>query len=83
MDHLRLVLQTLRAHQLFAKMSKCSFAQHNISYLGHIISRNGVATNSEKTQVMSAWPTPTSATELRAFLASPATTGNSFKAMGY
>lgn len=68
MDHLRLVLQTLRAHQLFAKMSKCSFAQHSISYLGHIISRNGVATDSEKTHVMSAWPTPTSATELRGFL---------------
>jgi hypothetical protein len=68
LSHLRLVLQTLRNHQLYAKMSKCSFAQDNISYLGHIISRNGVATDAEKTQAMLAWPSPASATELRGFL---------------
>jgi hypothetical protein len=62
------VLQTLRSHQLFAKRSKCSFAKDNISYLGHIISRNGVATDAEKTQAMLVWPTPSSATELRGFL---------------
>jgi hypothetical protein len=66
--HLRLVLQTLRDHQLYAKLSKCSFAQESISYLGHIISRQGVATDADKTQVMLAWPTPSSATELRGFL---------------
>jgi hypothetical protein len=49
-------------------MSKCSFAQDNISYLGHVRSRNGVATDAEKTEAMLAWPTPTSATELRGFL---------------
>jgi hypothetical protein len=39
-DHehqLRLVLQVLREHQLYAKLSKCSFYQKNIHYLGHII----------------------------------------------
>jgi hypothetical protein len=66
--HLRLVLQILRAHQLFAKLSKCSFAQDSISYLGHIISRNGVATDADKTRAMLSWPTPVSATELRGFL---------------
>lgn len=68
LDHLRLVLRTLRAHQLYAKMSKCSFAQDSISYLGHIISRQGVATDPEKTRAMENWPLPTSATELRGFL---------------
>jgi hypothetical protein len=68
LTHLRLVLQTLRSHQLFAKISKCSFAQDSISYFGHIISRTGVATDVENTKAMLAWPTPTSATELRGFL---------------
>jgi hypothetical protein len=66
--HLRLVFALLRQHQLFAKASKCLFAQDRIEYLGHIISRDGVATDVEKTRAMDAWPRPTSATKLRGFL---------------
>jgi hypothetical protein len=67
-QHLRLVLALLRQHRLFAKASKCSFAYDRIEYLGHIISKNGVATDSEKTKAMNVWPTPTTPTELRGFL---------------
>jgi hypothetical protein len=35
--HLRIVLQILRENQLFAKLTKCTFAQHEVEYLGHII----------------------------------------------
>jgi hypothetical protein len=38
--HLRLVLQVLRENQLYAKLSKCSFYQKKIHYLGHIISEH-------------------------------------------
>jgi hypothetical protein len=37
-QHLRMVLQVLREHHLYAKLSKCSFYQKQIHYLGHIIS---------------------------------------------
>jgi hypothetical protein len=37
--HLRLVLEKLREHHLYMKMSKCSFAQTSLEYLGHIISQ--------------------------------------------
>jgi hypothetical protein len=37
-QHLRMLLQVLREHQIYAKLSKCSFYQSNIHYLGHIIS---------------------------------------------
>lgn len=67
-QHLRLVLARLRQHQLFAKASKCSFAQPKIEYLGHVISKDRVATDPEKTKAMQVWPTPTNATELRGFL---------------
>jgi hypothetical protein len=50
------------------KMSKCSFAQTQLSYLGHIISDKGVATDSSKISAMVEWPTPTNVTELRGFL---------------
>lgn len=50
------------------KRSKCSFATHQLEYLGHIISDQGVATDPAKTTAMVNWPTHTSVTELRGFL---------------
>ncbi|XP_044326440.1 uncharacterized protein [Triticum aestivum] len=67
-EHLRIVFELLRAHQLFVKESKCSFACDHIDYLGHVISKEGMATDKDKTQAMEQWPTPTNATELRGFL---------------
>ena len=37
-EHLRLVLQVLREHQLYAKFNKCEFFQKQIHYLGHVLS---------------------------------------------
>jgi hypothetical protein len=55
--HLTLIFQVLREHQLFIKFKKCAFAQNQIEYLGHIISDQGVATDSTKTSTMLMWPT--------------------------
>ncbi|KAL0355948.1 UNVERIFIED_CONTAM: RNA-directed DNA polymerase [Sesamum radiatum] len=38
-EHLRQVLARLREYELYAKVSKCSFAQETISFLGHIVER--------------------------------------------
>ena len=37
-QHLKIVLQTLREKQLFAKLSKCDFWLKEVSFLGHILS---------------------------------------------
>jgi hypothetical protein len=42
-NHLRMVLQVLREHKLYAKLSKCDFYQKQIHYLGHIISEEGIS----------------------------------------
>ena len=47
-EHLRIVLQTLRDHKLYAKFSKCEFWLSQISFLGHIISKDGVMVNPAK-----------------------------------
>jgi hypothetical protein len=58
----------LKDNQLFVKFSKCAFAQPQIEYLGHIISREGVATDPSKTKAMLQCPAPTSVIEVRGFL---------------
>lgn len=65
---MKLVLQKLQAHHLYLKLSKCSFAQEQLEYLGHIIYARGVAIDPEKISAMLHWPLPTSIPEVRAFL---------------
>jgi hypothetical protein len=62
-----MVLQVLREHQLYAKLSKCSFYQKQIHYLGHIISKYGIAVDSEKVEAIREWSTPKNVTEVRYF----------------
>lgn len=66
--HLRKVLVILRKEQLFTKLSKCSFAQAKVEYLGHIITQEGVATDPAKVEAMTSWPIPKTIKGLRGFL---------------
>ena len=70
-DHLQnlsVVLQRLKDANLRLKPAKCSFCKTKVSYLGHIVSRHGVATDPEKTNKVSKWPTPTTISEVQKFL---------------
>ncbi|XP_075079938.1 putative mitochondrial protein AtMg00860 [Nicotiana tabacum] len=62
------MLEILRQEQLFAKLSKCSFGQDKVEYLGHIISGSVVASDFSKIEAMTNWPRPKSVKELRGFL---------------
>lgn len=62
------VLSLLRKDHWQVKMSKCSFEQKSLAYLGHIISGAGVATDPSKIQEVANWKQPESAKELRGFL---------------
>lgn len=68
LQHLQTVFQILHKHQLKVKRSKCSFAQQRLAYLGHIISPNGVSTDTEKIQTVKSWLVPVSVKGLRSFL---------------
>jgi hypothetical protein len=63
-----MVLQVLREHQLYAKVSKCSFYQKKIHYLGNIISEEGITVDLEKIRAIEGWPTPRNASEVRSFM---------------
>jgi hypothetical protein len=66
--HLSMVLQVLREHQLYAKLSKCSFNWKKIHYLGHIISEEGIEVDPEKIEAIGGWSTPKNVTDIRSFM---------------
>lgn len=68
LDHLCQVFQWLRQDQWKLKLSKCSFAQQSIHYLGHVISGDGVATDPAKVQAILDWSVPQTVKELRGIL---------------
>ena len=61
-EHLRIALQVLRENQLYAKLSKCSFYQKQIQYLGHVISEEGISVDPSKIEAIKEWPTPKNVT---------------------
>ena len=66
--HLRIVLQLLRDHQLYAKFSKCEFWLTEVRFLGHVVSASGVSVDPEKVEVVMSWERPKSVFEIRSFL---------------
>lgn len=50
--HLRTILGILRKHQLYAKFSKCEFWLHSVSFLGHIITENGISVDPRKIEAI-------------------------------
>jgi hypothetical protein len=68
LQHLETTLLQLQQHQLFVKRSKCTFGVEQVEYLGHIISREGVAADLAKINSMLDWPIPKTVTGLRGFL---------------
>ncbi|XP_075515502.1 uncharacterized protein LOC142550151 [Primulina tabacum] len=67
-EHLRTVLQLLREQQLYAKLKKCEFWLEQVSFLGHIVSREGIAVDPMKIEAIKKWPIPTIVSEVRSFL---------------
>ena len=67
-EHLRMVLQKLRDHQLYAKFSKCEFWMKEVAFLGHVMSAEGVAVDPGKVKDVLDWQSPSSVTQVRSFL---------------
>ena len=67
-DHLGVILQSLRDHQLYAKFSKCEFWLTEVKFLGLIVSAIGLSVDPEKVEVVMIWERPKSVFEIRNFL---------------
>lgn len=68
LDHVRLVLERIAKHKLKIKVSKCSFAQDEVSLLGHIVGKDGVRTDPKKLEAIQKLEVPKTVTQIRSFL---------------
>jgi hypothetical protein len=67
-EHLHLVLQKLREHRLYAKLSKCEFWMKQVAFLGHVILKGDISVDPSKVQDVLSWNVPTSVINIRSFL---------------
>jgi len=66
--HLKIVLQILKERQLYGKWSKCEFWLEQVQFLGHVISKSGIAIDPSKVQAVLHWEQSKNITEIRSFL---------------
>ncbi|KAK3506488.1 hypothetical protein QTP70_002091 [Hemibagrus guttatus] len=66
--HVREVLSRLQRHHLFVKPEKCEFHQTTMTFLGYVITRQGVEMDVTKVQAVTEWPSPTTVKKLQRFL---------------
>ena len=66
--HLRIVLQLLGDHQLYAKFCKCEFWLTEVRFLGHVVSTSDVLVDPKKVETVMSWERPKSVFEIRSFL---------------
>src|SRR6185295_17279790 len=64
-QHLRIVLQRLRDHHLYAKFSKREFWLDSVKFLGHTISSERISVDQPKMQEVMDWKPPTSVHQIR------------------
>lgn len=62
------VFEKLSAAGLKLKPSKCTFFQSELSYLGHLVSEHGIATDPAKIQAVKDWPVPHTVSDIKSFL---------------
>lgn len=67
-EHLCIILQVVREHQLYARYSKCDFFKEKIPYLGHVITKNGIAVDPEKIRTIMKWSVPKDVADIRLFM---------------
>ena len=68
LEHLEIVFKLLAGAGFKLKTKKCEFLKDKLDYLGHTVSRDGVAPNPRKVESIVNYPAPTNVKELQSFL---------------
>ena len=67
---MRMTLQELREHQLYTKFRKCEFWLRSLTFLGQIVSDQGVEVDLENIEAVKNCPRPLTLTDIQSFLGS-------------
>jgi hypothetical protein len=67
-EHLHMVLQFIQENKLYGKLSKCSFYQSKIHYLGHVICGEGIAVDPTKFEYVMEWRASMNVLEVCSFM---------------
>jgi hypothetical protein len=67
LNHVKEVMETLRANKLYINLKKCSFMIDRLPFLGFIVSSDGIRVDEEKVRAIREWPTPGTVGEVRSF----------------
>ena len=67
-SHLRVLIHTLNDKELYPKLSIYEFLLKYVTFLGHIVSGDGIRVDTQKIEAVQSWPKPTSPTYIRTFL---------------
>ena len=68
LQRLEVLLQRLKDVNLKLKPSKCCLMRKEVTFLGHVVSGNRIATDPEKVRLVKEWPVPTNLKQLRGYL---------------
>ena len=68
LEHLEAVISRLAEHNLKLKASKCEFLKSEVTYLGHVVSEEGIQTDPEKFKAIRTWTVPRNVKKVRSFL---------------
>nr|CAE02904.3 OSJNBb0045P24.9 [Oryza sativa Japonica Group] len=63
MDHLRVVFNALRDALLFANLKKCIFCTERVSFLGYVVTPQGIEVDESKIEAIRSWPVPQTITQ--------------------
>jgi hypothetical protein len=68
LDHLRAVFNALRKARLFGNLGKCTFCTDRVSFLGYVVTPQGIEVDKAKIEAIASWPQPKTVTQVRSFL---------------
>ena len=68
LEHLHAIFDALRAARLFGNLDKCDFCTQRVSFLGYVVTPQGIEVDSSKIDAIQSWPMPTTVTQIRSFL---------------